>query len=122
MPDFDGLANRIRPQPGPRYRGGDWLSPTVVVGLLRVADAAVVLLAASAAWITRFYDDPTKELGIEAYASVLAVLLTIHIQQAAGLYSFSQLTNLFGQVGRLLLAWAAVMLSLLALGFVTKMN
>ena len=105
-----------------RYQGSDWLSPAVVIGLLRVADAAVVLLAASAAWITRFYDDPSKDLGIEAYATVLAVVLTIHILQAAGLYNFSQLTNLFGQVGRLLLAWAAVMLSLLALGFMTKMN
>ncbi len=105
-----------------RYQGSDWLSPAVVIGLLRVADAAVVLLAASAAWITRFYDDPSKDLGIEAYATVLAVVLTIHILQAAGIYNFSQLTNLFGQVGRLLLAWAAVMLSLLALGFMTKMN
>jgi Undecaprenyl-phosphate glucose phosphotransferase len=105
-----------------RYQGADWLSPTVVIGLLRVADAAIVLLAASAAWITRFHDDPSKDLGIEAYATVLAVVLTIHILQAAGLYNFSQLTNLFGQVGRLLLAWAAVMLSLLALGFMTKMN
>jgi Undecaprenyl-phosphate glucose phosphotransferase len=105
-----------------RYQGSDWLSPSVVVGLLRVADGAVVLLAASAAWISRFYDDPTKDLGVEAYATVLAVVLTIHILQAAGLYSFNQLTNLSGQVGRLLLAWAAVMLSLLALGFMTKMN
>ena len=105
-----------------RHQGSDWLLPAVVIGLLRVADAAVVLLAASAAWITRFHDDPTKDLGIEAYATVLAMVLTIHILQAAGLYSFSQLTNLFGQVGRLLLAWAAVMLSLLALGFMIKMN
>jgi Undecaprenyl-phosphate glucose phosphotransferase len=105
-----------------RHQTSDWLSPAVVVGLLRVADAAVVLLAATAAWITRFHDDPTKDLGIEAYATVLAVVLTIHILQAAGLYSFNQLTNLFSQIGRLLLAWAAVMLSLLALGFMTKMN
>ena len=121
-PYLDRVANGVRPQPGTRHRGGDWLSPAVVVGLLRVADAMVVLLAASAAWITRFYDEPSKELGIEAYATVLAVILTIHILEAAGLYSFSQLNNLFGQVGRLLLAWAAVMLGLLALGFVTKMN
>jgi Undecaprenyl-phosphate glucose phosphotransferase len=106
----------------PRHQGSDWLSPAVVIGLLRVADGAVVLLAASAAWITRFYDEPTKDLGIEAYATVLAVVLTIQILQAAGLYSFSQLTNLYGQFGRLLLAWAAVMLSLLALGFMTKLN
>jgi Undecaprenyl-phosphate glucose phosphotransferase len=115
-------AGAVARQPSQRHQGTDWLSPAVVIGLLRVADAVIVLLAASAAWITRFHDEPSKDLGIEAYATVLAVLLTIHILQAAGLYNFSQLTNLFGQVGRLLLAWAAVMLSLLALGFITKMN
>ncbi len=115
-------AGALARKPSQRHQGADWLSPAVVIGLLRVADAVIVLLAASAAWITRFHDDPTKDLGVEAYATVLAVLLTIHILQSAGLYNFSQLTNLFGQVGRLLLAWAAVMLSLLALGFITKMN
>ena len=115
-------AGALARKPSQRHQGTDWLSPAVVIGLLRVADAVIVLLAASAAWITRFHDDPTKDLGVEAYATVLAVLLTIHILQSAGLYNFSQLTNLFGQVGRLLLAWAAVMLSLLALGFITKMN
>jgi Undecaprenyl-phosphate glucose phosphotransferase len=115
------VAARVRPR-RIRHQITDWLSPAVVVGLLRVADAAIVVLAATAAWITRFYDDPSKELGIEAYATVLAVVLTIQILQAAGLYNFSQLTNLFGQISRLLLAWAAVMLSLLALGFMTKMN
>jgi hypothetical protein len=40
--------------------------------------------------------------------------------QAAKLYDFSQVTNLFGQVGRLLLAWAAVMLLGLWLFFATR--
>ena len=79
----------------------------------------IVLLAAIAAYITRFHS--LDEFGtLELYGGMLAVLLTTNILQLAGLYQFNQLTNLFGQSGRLLLAWAAVMLSLLALGFMTK--
>ncbi len=104
----------------PRHQGGgDWLSAAVVVGMLRVADAFIVLFAAIAAYITRFHS--LDEFGtLELYAGMLALLLTTNILQLAGLYHFNQLTNLFGQSGRLLLAWAAVMLSLLALGFMTK--
>ena len=36
--------------------GNDWLSPTVVVGMLRLCDMVVVLLAALLAFITRFHD------------------------------------------------------------------
>jgi Undecaprenyl-phosphate glucose phosphotransferase len=110
------LASRRRRHQG---GGGDWLSPAVVVGILRVADAVIVLFAAIAAYITRFHN--LDEFGtLELYGGMLALVLTTNILQLAGLYQFSQLTNLFGQSGRLLLAWAAVMLSLLALGFMTK--
>ena len=91
----------------------------MIVGLLRLADAAIVLLAAIAAYLTRFHS--LDEFGtLELYGGMLALVLTTNILQLAGLYQFNQLTNLFGQSGRLLLAWAAVMLSLLALGFMTK--
>jgi len=97
----------------------DWLSPAVVVGLLRLSDACVVLLAAVVAYLTRFHD--LEDFGtLELYGGVLGALLASNIFQLAGLYHFNQLTNLFTQSGRLLLAWAAVMLSLLALGFMTK--
>ena len=102
-----------------RHQSSDWLSPAVVVGLLRVAEALIVLFAAIAAYLTRFHD--LDEFGtLELYGGMLALVLTTNILQLAGLYQFNQLTNLFGQSGRLLLAWAAVMLSLLALGFMTK--
>lgn len=104
-----------------RRRRYDWLSPAAVVGLLRVADGVIVMLAAVAAGFTRLLG--TKmDLSTEAYATVLAVLLTMHVFQFAGLYSFDRLGNLFDQLGRLLLSWAGVMLSLLALGFMTKMT
>ena len=101
------------------HRRRAWLSPAVIVGVLRLADAAMVLLTAIAAYLTRFHS--LDEFGtLELYGGMLAALLTTNILQVAGLYRFSQLTNLFGQSGRLLLAWVAVMLSLLALGFMTK--
>jgi Undecaprenyl-phosphate glucose phosphotransferase len=103
---------------GPR-NGTDWLAPAVVIGLLRLSDAAIVLLAGTIAYLTRFHD--LEEFGtLELWGGVLAMLLTFNIFQLAGLYTFGQLTNLFTQSGRLLLAWAAVMLTLLALGFLTK--
>ncbi len=103
---------------GPR-NGADWLSPTVVIGLLRLSDAAIVLLAGTLAYLTRFHG--LEDFGtLELWGGVLAMLLTFNIFSLAGLYSFSQLTNLFTQSGRLLLAWAAVMLTLLALGFMTQ--
>src|SRR5262245_54053793 len=54
------LAKRAR-------RQEDWLSPTAVVVLLRLSDAVVVLLAALAAWVTRF---DGREPMIEPYLSI----------------------------------------------------
>jgi len=99
--------------------GGDWVSPNVVIGLLRLGEALAVLSAGILAFLTRFHS--LEEFGtLELYAGVLAALLATNIFHLAGLYRFSELTNLFGQSGRLLMAWAAVMLTLLALGFLTK--
>jgi Undecaprenyl-phosphate glucose phosphotransferase len=103
------------------YRRRDWLSPSVVTGLLRVSDAAIVVMSAIAAYVTRFQD--FNDLGIfQVYGCVIAVLLTIHVFQLAGLYNFTQLTNLFAQSGRLLVAWTGVMVGLLALGVLTKVS
>jgi Undecaprenyl-phosphate glucose phosphotransferase len=116
VPIAAGTLDRESPS---RHQSADWLSPAVVVGLLRVADGLVVLFAAIAAYVTRFH--ALDDFGtLELYGGMLALVLTTNILQLAGLYQFNQLTNLFGQSGRLLLAWAAVMLSLLALGFMTK--
>ena len=100
-------------------RQEDWLSPTVVVGLLRLSDAVIVLLAALAAWVTRF---DGKEPVIEPYLSILAVLLTINVFQFADLYAFDRLTNPISQLRQLVLAWATVLAGLLVIGFLTKMT
>jgi polysaccharide biosynthesis protein PslA len=111
--------------PSPRSRGrrqrSDWLSPAVIVGLLRFADAAIVVLAAVAAWITRFYGQPRDPLDV-LYVCVLAVLLTVQIFQFAGLYRFERLHQLSRQFRRLVPAWGAVILTVLAIGYMAQMT
>jgi Undecaprenyl-phosphate glucose phosphotransferase len=103
-----------------RRNGNDWLSPTVVIGLLRLWEATAIVVAGVLSYLTRFHSLEAFGETQEVYAVVLAAVLALYFFTVAGLYSFSQLTNLFAQSGRLLIAWASVMLILLALGFVTK--
>jgi Undecaprenyl-phosphate glucose phosphotransferase len=103
-----------------RRNGNDWLSPSVVIGLLRLWEATAIVIAGVLSYLTRFHSLEAFGETQEVYAVVLAAVLALYFFTVAGLYSFSQLTNLFAQSGRLLIAWASVMLILLALGFVTK--
>jgi hypothetical protein len=65
-------------------KGSDWLSPAVVVGMLRVSDAFIVLFAAIAAYLTRFHN--LDAFGtLELYGGMLALVLTTNILQLAGL-------------------------------------
>ncbi len=108
---FEGMGNYRR----------DWLLPGVVVGLLRLSDAMVVIIASLIAYITRFRD--FDDLGIfQVYGCVIAVMLTLNVFQLAGLYNFNKLTDLYGQTTRLLGCWALVMIGLLALGFLAKVS
>jgi Undecaprenyl-phosphate glucose phosphotransferase len=113
----------LDPSPGSRGRRqrSDWLSPAVIVGLLRFADAVIVVLAAVAAWITRFYGQPRDLLDV-LYVCVLAVLLTVQIFQFAGLYRFERLHQLARQFRRLVPAWGAVILTVLAIGYMAQMT
>ena len=104
-----------------RHHRNDWLSPTVIVGLLRFADVAIVVLAAVAAWITRYYGQPRDPFDV-LYVCVLAVLLTLQIFQFAGLYKFERLHQLSRQFRRLVLAWGAVILTVLAIGYMAHMT
>ncbi len=106
---FEGLGHYRR----------DWLLPGVVVGMLRLSDALIVILASLVAYITRFRD--FDDLGtFQVYGCVIAVLLTINVFQLAGLYNFNKLTDLYAQTPRVLGCWALVMIGMLALGFLAK--
>ncbi|MGI9486082.1 MAG: undecaprenyl-phosphate glucose phosphotransferase [Geminicoccaceae bacterium] len=97
----------------------DWLLPGVVVGMLRLSDTMVVILASLVAYITRFRD--FDDLGtFQVYGCVIAALLTVNIFQLANLYDFNRLTNFYTQTSRILGCWALVMIGLLALGVLAK--
>ncbi len=93
-------------------------SPPIVLGVLRVVDALVVVLAARAAFVVRhgWVAWPFDYLVVTAIGAVL----TLNMFQAAKLYVFDDLARLPLQVYRLSMALPAVLLMLLALGFFTK--
>ncbi len=112
------MSLRARLQVPGHYRR-DWLLPSVVVGMLRLTDGMVVILASLVAYLTRFRD--FDDLGtFQVYGCVIAALLTINIFQLAGLYDFNKLTDIYRQATRLLGCWLLVMIALLALGFLAK--
>lgn len=114
------MSSRFTTHSAGKYRR-DWLLPSVVVGMLRVSDAMIVILAALVAYVTRFQD--FNDLGtFQVYGCVIAVLLTVNIFQLAGLYNFNSLTDLYAQSTRLLGCWLLVMVGLLALGFLAKIS
>lgn len=114
------MSLRSRLQVPGHYRR-DWLLPSVVVGLLRLSDGMIVILASLIAYLTRFQD--FDDLGtFQVYGCGIGVLLTVNIIQLAGLYDFNKLTNLYSQATRLLGCWLLVMIILLALGFLGKVH
>ncbi len=114
------MSGRSFLHPTGHYRR-DWLLPSVVVGMLRLSDALVVILASLVAYMTRFRD--FDDLGtFQLFGGVIAVLLTVNIFQLAGLYDFNKLTDIYQQSTRLLGCWLLVMIGLLALGFLAKVS
>ncbi|WGF86308.1 undecaprenyl-phosphate glucose phosphotransferase [Marinivivus vitaminiproducens] len=105
------LARRV-------HRALDWLSPAIVVGILRVADILVVVSSGFLAYISRFGFDEIAPYAL--YSLVLAGILAANVFQSAGLYSFGTLVSMFRQSRRLLIAWTLVALALVTVGFLTK--
>lgn len=97
---------------------GSRLSPAIIVGALRLADAAVLAAAAFLAHYTRYgtLDLPSRDL----VALAIALFLMANVMQAAKLYEFAELARVMGQINRLFVALPTVLLGLLALGFATK--
>ena len=94
-------------------------SPTIILGVLRIADGAVVVLMALLANKIRnqnFLWESQEYLS----AMLLALLLTLQLFQAARVYNFRLIDRLWAQSVKVLEAWAAVWLVLIAIGFFTK--
>ncbi len=95
-----------------------WLAPPIITGLMRAVDLLVVATTGLMANYARFEGFVPEPLA--AYAMALAALLSLNLFQIAGLYTFSNLGNLFIQATRLGFAWGGVAIAMLLLGFATK--
>ncbi|MBI3453476.1 MAG: undecaprenyl-phosphate glucose phosphotransferase [Rhodospirillales bacterium] len=91
---------------------------TLLLGILRVADAAVIVLTAIASYWLRHETFDIPEIYL--IAIIFAIVLTLNYMQIARLYIFAHQTQIALQFGRMLMAWSAVMLTLIALAYFTR--
>jgi putative colanic acid biosynthesis UDP-glucose lipid carrier transferase len=91
---------------------------TLLLGGLRVVDVLVVVLGAVLSYFIRHETFVLPDLYV--IAIVGAVLLALNYLQVAGVYVFDDLPRLAVQIGRLSMAWTAVMGTLLALAYFTQ--
>ena len=93
-------------------------SPTLMLGLLRIVEAFAVALAALAAYAIRHgsIDLPFSYVVVV----LIGVVLVANALHAARLYEFDGLFDLPGALHKITIALPAVLLVLMALGFVTK--
>lgn len=91
---------------------------TTFGGLLRIADCAVILLAAVIAQQIRFGE--LRIDSIDMVAVGLAVFFMINFAQITGIYRIEKMSHFATQVGKITLTWAAVLAVLATLAFMTK--
>ncbi len=95
------------------------ISTPVVSGIVRAVDMLLVLACAGFSWSVYLIGESSA---IEFYVPVVlgAILLQANVFHFAGLYRFETYTNLFYQIGRLLVAWSFVIFVLITVAFLTK--
>jgi Undecaprenyl-phosphate glucose phosphotransferase len=91
---------------------------TLATGVLRAFDPLAVALAAWLAYWARHGSWVLPDLYV--IAIVVACVLTMNILQMARVYAFPTLSRLVVQIGRLVWAWGAVVLVLIALAYFTQ--
>ncbi|HEX6978468.1 MAG TPA: undecaprenyl-phosphate glucose phosphotransferase [Alphaproteobacteria bacterium] len=89
-----------------------------VSGALRIADVAIVVVAAVISYWIRHDTYVLPNLYIMAILA--AVALTANYMQIARVYEFDNLMRLTAQIGLVAMSWTAVMLSLIALAYFTQ--
>lgn len=93
-------------------------SPPIIVGLLRLADAFVVILTSIVAYWVRHGFDP---MGPNYWlAALLAAFVTFNVFQRASLYRYQLFDRLTETLRRLAGAWVTVCLVLIALAFFSR--
>ncbi len=91
---------------------------TLIVGMLRVADAVLVAAAALTSYWIRHETLEIPDLYI--IAIIVAMGLALNFMQIAGLYRFDTLSRLTIQTGKLAMSWTAVIMTLIALAYFTQ--
>ncbi len=92
-------------------------SQTVLTGLLRFGDCAVVTAAALAAYWLR--TDSFALPGLYVSATILGVLLIANFMHMAHVYRIGNLRRSPVEVGRVLMAWCAMIVTLIAISYFT---
>src|SRR5215475_5173743 len=93
-------------------------SQTVLIGLLRAADCAVVVAASLVAYYLR--TDSFALPGLYVSATILGALLTANFMHMANVYALRHLQRTAVEIGRVVLAWLAIMASLLLISYLTQ--
>ncbi|HYM31360.1 MAG TPA: undecaprenyl-phosphate glucose phosphotransferase [Candidatus Cybelea sp.] len=94
-------------------------SPAILLGILRAGDVIVVIATALLANQLRNHNVLFQSQDYLS-ATVLAVLLTLQVFHFSGAYSVRLMDAPLAQIGRVVQAWAAVWLAMIAVGFFTK--
>ena len=92
-------------------------SQTVLSGLLRFGDCAVVTVSALAAY--RLRTDSFALPGLYVSATILGVLLTANFMHMAHVYAITNLRRSPVEIGRVLMAWCAMIVTLIAISYFT---
>src|SRR5262245_6956357 len=91
---------------------------TIATGFVRAADPILVAAAAVVAYWARHRSWALPDIYWISIA--VAAVLTINFHQLARVYAFDNLSRLANQIGRLAMAWAATVLTLIALAYFTQ--
>ena len=96
------------------------ISKDAVMGFLRLADMAIILLVGNVAF--PIYLDPN--LGVDPldyfFLTILGTLLTAYLLHSFALYEFDNLRPWSRHMSRVLVGWSVVLAILLTLAFLTK--
>ncbi|MBI3707635.1 MAG: undecaprenyl-phosphate glucose phosphotransferase [Proteobacteria bacterium] len=93
---------------------------TMLLGMVRVVDVSIVVLAALIAYWIRHSHETYAVPSYYLIAIAMAAVLTAVYMEMADLYIFANLSRLSSQIGKLAVAWGGVVLSLIALAYFTQ--
>jgi Undecaprenyl-phosphate glucose phosphotransferase len=96
------------------------LSDSDVTTCMRLGDCLAILLAGLLAYTTRFLLLADHYPQLELYALLVGVFVAAETFQVFGIYDKERLQNFRVRLKPLLMAWAFVVLLVLALGFLTR--